>query len=107
MYAVLNLMSETGINISTTTSVLGYCLLPMVLLSSLTLLPTPSYATTYPTLTKSESLRIFAALVSIIWCTNSASVMFVTVLDMSQQRFLVAYPVALLYSAFAMLAVFK
>jgi protein YIPF5/7 len=44
---------------------------------------------------------------SIVWCTNSASVMFITVLNMSEQRFLVAYPVALLYSAFAMLAVFK
>jgi hypothetical protein len=35
MYSILNLMSVSGIDIYRTTSVLGYCLLPMVLLCSL------------------------------------------------------------------------
>jgi len=33
MYALLNLMSLAGVSVSCTVSVLGYCLLPMVLLS--------------------------------------------------------------------------
>lgn len=33
MYAVLNLMSSDGVSASCVVSVLGYCLLPMVLLS--------------------------------------------------------------------------
>ena len=50
-------------------------------------------------------LRILSAL-SVLWCTHSASLIFVTVLSMTEQRLLVAYPVFLLYSAFALLAVF-
>jgi hypothetical protein len=95
MYTILNLMSENGIDIYQTTSVLGYCLLPMVLLSSLAML-----------LNLSGFLGLIISTLSVLWCTNSASVMFVTVLSMSDQRFLVAYPVGLLYSAFAILAVF-
>jgi hypothetical protein len=95
MYTILNLMSENGIDIYQTTSVLGYCLLPMVLLSSLAML-----------LNLSGFLGLIISTLSVLWCTNSASAMFVTVLSMSDQRFLVAYPVGLLYSAFAILAVF-
>ena len=40
MYAVLNLMSMTGVTLSCVVSVLGYCLLPMVLLSGLSVLLT-------------------------------------------------------------------
>ncbi|KAJ3252927.1 hypothetical protein HK103_001073 [Boothiomyces macroporosus] len=43
---------------------------------------------------------------SVAWCAFSASGMFVSVLDMKEQRLLVAYPVGLLYSAFAMVTVF-
>lgn len=35
MYALLNLMSITGVGASTIVSVLGYCLLPMVFLASI------------------------------------------------------------------------
>lgn len=34
MYLVLNLMSEGGVSVGCVFSVLGYCLLPMVLLSA-------------------------------------------------------------------------
>ncbi|RKP02350.1 hypothetical protein CXG81DRAFT_10911 [Caulochytrium protostelioides] len=95
-YMILNLMSETGINGTRTASVLGYSLLPMVLTSLVThLLPPFSYA------------NLIAVVVSVLWCTNSASLMFVTVLAMSDQRWLVAYPLALLYSAFGLLLVFR
>ena len=33
MYFILNMMSETGIDVARAASVLGYCLLPMVILS--------------------------------------------------------------------------
>jgi hypothetical protein len=42
------------------------------------------------------------SLVSILWCTHAASSIFVAVLRMSDQRFLVAYPVGLLYGCFAL-----
>ena len=43
---------------------------------------------------------------SILWCTYSASTMFVTVLSMKDQRLLVAYPVGLFYACFALMTVF-
>ncbi|ORY45276.1 Yip1-domain-containing protein [Rhizoclosmatium globosum] len=94
IYAILNLMSESGIDSARTASVLGYCFLPMVLLSSLSIL-----------LHLSGPVGFIMSIFSIFWCTYSASLMFVTVLSMSDQRLLVAYPVGLLYSAFALLVV--
>lgn len=43
---------------------------------------------------------------TILWCSFSASSIFASVLRLSSQRFLVAYPVGLLYAAFALLSVF-
>ena len=42
----------------------------------------------------------------ILWCSSSASGIFVSILRMSDQRFLVAYPVGLFYACFALLSVF-
>ncbi|KAI9325981.1 hypothetical protein DFJ73DRAFT_791185 [Zopfochytrium polystomum] len=95
VYAILNLMSESGIDGYRTASVLGYCLLPMVILSFLSMLARNTIF-----------VAILSAL-SVLWCTHSASLMFVTVLSMNEQRLLVAYPVGLLYSAFALLAIFE
>jgi protein YIPF5/7 len=47
------------------------------------------------------------SILSILWCTYSASGIFVAVLQMSDQRLLVAYPVGLLYGCFALLSVFS
>ncbi|KAI8905277.1 hypothetical protein PhCBS80983_g04787 [Powellomyces hirtus] len=96
VYVILNLMSESGIDGYRTASVLGYCLLPMVLLSSIaTLLQLSGHV-----------VGLILSVLSVMWCTYSASAMFTTVLSMNEQRLLVAYPVGLLYSAFALLAVF-
>ncbi|KAI9104621.1 hypothetical protein DFS34DRAFT_567244, partial [Phlyctochytrium arcticum] len=94
VYAILNLMSESGIDGYRTASVLGYCLLPMVVLSS------------FSTLLHGHVIGLILGALSVLWCTYSASVMFTTVLSMNEQRLLVAYPVGLLYSAFALLAIF-
>jgi protein YIPF5/7 len=54
MYFLLNMMAEGGINGARTTSVLGYCLLPMALLAlaaalvSLRCVPTPASGTPSP-----------------------------------------------------------
>ena len=54
----------------------------------------------------SHPLGYLLSSLSIIWCTYSASGIFVTILRMDHQRFLVAYPVGLLYGVFALLSVF-
>ncbi|KAJ2827743.1 hypothetical protein FBU31_003092 [Coemansia sp. 'formosensis'] len=96
IWAILNLMSQGGIDVMRTASILGYCLLPIVLLGSLGL------AIDF----KSGQLAAAAALLPIAWCTYSSATMFVSVLSMSEQRLLVAYPIGLFYTSFALLTVF-
>ena len=95
MYALLNLMSITGVSVSVIVSVLGYCLLPMCLLSSMGIL-----------LSLQGLVGIVLTGVSVCWCSLSASKLFVSALSMDQQQLLVAYPCALVYGVFALIAVF-
>ena len=44
---------------------------------------------------------------AILWCSLSASKLFVTALTMDHQQPLVAYPCALLYGVFALLTIFQ
>lgn len=94
-YLLLNLMSETGIDAYRVASVLGYCLLPLVLLSLVTV-----------AVSMDGYLGYLLSILSILWCSYSASGIFVSVLRMSEQRLLVAYPVSLFYATFALLSVF-
>ncbi|KAL8278399.1 hypothetical protein RQP46_009291 [Phenoliferia psychrophenolica] len=95
IYCLLNLMSESGIDAYRTASVLGYCLLPLVLLSIFGVV-----------VSLDGTLGYLLSALSIAWCSYSASSIFSSVLRLSSQRFLVAYPVGLLYAAFALLSVF-
>uniref|UniRef100_A0A8C9MX41 Protein YIPF n=1 Tax=Serinus canaria TaxID=9135 RepID=A0A8C9MX41_SERCA len=95
MHALLNLMSTSGVSHGCVASVLGYCLLPMVILSSaavvFSLQGTPGTV---------------LALFIIGWCSLSASKIFTSALAMEGQQLLIAYPCALLYGLFALLTVF-
>lgn len=94
LYTLLNLMSESGVSFGCTISVLGYCLLPMVALSGLSILSLKG------------TLGSVLTIIAVIWCALSASKLFVTALAMHQQQPLVAYPCALLYGVFALLTIF-
>lgn len=116
IYTLLNLMSEKGIDAYRVSSVLGYCLLPMVGVGALSVLVTLECVFNSPRISldfilqdnpSSGLLGYVLALVSVTWCTYAASGIFVAVLRMSDQRLLVAYPVGLLYGCFALLSVFS
>ncbi|CAF3675726.1 unnamed protein product [Rotaria socialis] len=97
MYGLLNLMSSpdkpcSGLFV---TSVLGYCLLPMVILSFSSFL-----------FKFNGFINMVLAIVFIIWCSISASKLFATSLSMIGQQLLVAYPCALFYCVFALLTMF-
>jgi hypothetical protein len=98
IYMLLNLMSSPNIpiSISCTVSVLGYCLLPMVVLSGLSMVIS----------LKTAIIGTVCALLAIFWCALSASKLFVIALSLHNQQALVAYPCALLYGVFALLTVF-
>ena len=97
IYMLLNLMSppETGLSMSCTISVLGYCLLPMVVLSGLSMV-----------ISLKALIGTISAFMAISWCAMSASKLFVIALSLHNQQALVAYPCALLYGVFALLTVF-
>jgi len=44
--------------------------------------------------------------VAVLWCSNAASLFFVAALDADDRRWLLAYPVALFYTCFALIAIF-
>ena len=95
IYFLLNLMSEGGIDASRVTSVLGYCLLPLCLLSCLNVF-----------VRLNSTFGYIISPLFILWCCTAASGIFVSILGMHNQRFLVAYPVGLFYACFALLGVF-
>ena len=95
MWFLLNLMGSSGIEIDKTASILGYCLLPIVILAGVGVF--------FPLNGLIGHIITFAA---ILWCSRSASVMYVTAMDLHDQMALVMYPAALVYACFALLALF-
>uniref|UniRef100_A0A914H659 Protein YIPF n=1 Tax=Globodera rostochiensis TaxID=31243 RepID=A0A914H659_GLORO len=97
MYALLNLMAseQRSISFTSTASVLGYCLLPMSLLSLLAAV-----------LSLQGVIGYIIVALAVFWSGSASSKLFSIALSMSGQRLLVAYPCTLLYSVFALLAIF-
>eukprot|EP00516_Mucochytrium_quahogii_P000868 CAMPEP_0203745318 /NCGR_PEP_ID=MMETSP0098-20131031/1093_1 /ASSEMBLY_ACC=CAM_ASM_000208 /TAXON_ID=96639 /ORGANISM=" , Strain NY0313808BC1" /LENGTH=292 /DNA_ID=CAMNT_0050633059 /DNA_START=352 /DNA_END=1227 /DNA_ORIENTATION=- len=91
LYMVINLMDHTGhsIDIYRVFSVLGYCLLPIVMLSAVTILFD---------LSMHPWLGTPLTFIAIIWCTHTATRFFEIATHMREQRYLIAYPVFLVYA---------
>lgn len=96
MWLLLNLMcTRNEIDIYRTISVLGYGLLPMVLFSALAVFWSM----------KGLVGLVMGALI-IGWCTQSAADMFITIINDPELKWLIRYPVFLLYTCFALIVVF-
>ena len=95
---VLNLMSPNdAISVWTVTSILGYALLPVNALAGINVL------------LRISRLGVFGvvlAAIVIIWCTIASTRLFEGGCGLRDQRYLVAYPVALIYSAFVIITIF-
>jgi hypothetical protein len=94
-YSILNLMAFKSIDLIRTASVLGYCLLPLVATSALGVV-----------LSMDNALGYVLSAFTIFWCTYSSSGIFVTYLQLSEMRVLVAYPLALFYGVFSIMSLF-
>ncbi|CAM1502496.1 Fc.00g044800.m01.CDS01 [Cosmosporella sp. VM-42] len=77
-------------------SVLGYCLLPLVITSLVGIV-----------MPMDTPLGIVMTSAAIVWCTYSASGMFCAVGRMKGMRGLVAYPLALFYVGFGIMGIFS
>ncbi|XP_053559982.1 protein YIPF7 [Bombina bombina] len=95
IHTLLNLMSIPGVSYGCVASVLGYCLLPMVILSCCAIF-----------FSLQGTIGTLLAAIIIGWCSFSASKIFISTLAMEGQQLLVAYPCALLYGLFTLLTVF-
>lgn len=93
-HASSNLSST--LTLGRSSSVLGYCLLPLVFASLLgVVLPLDSF------------IGYCLVSMAIAWCTYSSSAMFCVVGRMTNMRGLVAYPLALFYVGFGIMAIFS
>ncbi|KAK4948205.1 hypothetical protein LTR66_014138 [Elasticomyces elasticus] len=87
---------SSTLTLSRSASVLGYCLLPLVLISFV------GIAVPMDTL-----LGYLLTSAAISWCTYSSSAMFCAVGRMTGMRGLVAYPLALFYVGFGIMGIFS
>ena len=95
---VLNLMSPSdSISVWTVVSILGYSLLPVNLLAAINVFYRIRYM---------GVVGVVLAALTIMWCTLSSTRLVERGCGMRDQRFLVGYPNALLYSAFVMITIF-
>ena len=87
---------QSTLTIGRSSSVLGYCLLPLVFASLIgVVLPLDSF------------FGYVLVSLAIAWCTYSSSGMFCSVGRMTDMRGLVAYPLALFYVGFGIMAIFS
>lgn len=97
MTLILNLVSPNDpISIWTVTSILGYSLLPVNMLAALKVV----------SLGYLDYFGRILALLTIAWSTKAATRLLEEGCGMRDQRYLVAYPIALVYSAFVMITIF-
>lgn len=95
---VLNLMSPKGsISVWQVAGILGYSLLPVNMLAAMNVFYRIKYMGT---------LGVVFAAITIIWCTLSSTRLVERGCDMRDQRYLIGYPISMLYSAFVMLTIF-
>lgn len=98
MYCLLNVMSHQSVSATTVVSILGYGLLPQILLAIIGVLM-PLYSI----------LGFFLALLCILWSSYATSRIFSVMMNIGEtqhQSLLIAYPCGLLYSVFTLLVLF-
>jgi hypothetical protein len=97
IFLLLNLMSKgnNSILLYNTMSVLGYCLIPIVLLSFFAVF-----------LDMKNIFGEVLSLIAIVLSSLNASRFFEIGLDMSSQRWLIFYPVALFYTCFVLVTIY-
>ncbi|XP_017030149.1 protein YIPF5-like [Drosophila kikkawai] len=76
-------------------SMLGYCLLPMVLLSFINIF-----------ITIEGTFGIILTIFAVLWCSISASKLLATAFDMDNQQWPIAYLCAMLYGGFALITLY-
>ncbi|CAN6995898.1 unnamed protein product, partial [Brassica rapa subsp. trilocularis] len=99
LYAVFNMLAgrNGNLNLHTCTSLVGYCLLPVVILSAVSLF-VPQGA---------GAVRFVVAGVFVLWSTRACSALVVSLADGGEEhRGLISYACFLIYTLFSLLVIF-
>ena len=92
-WLLVNVMSnKQGIDLYTTMSICGYALLPVVFLAFIGVF-----------VRLSGTFGFIVSALTVIWCTMTASRFLECAVNMYHQRWLVAYPIALIYVCFVLI----
>jgi len=100
MALMLNLMcppDQKSIPVWSVVSILGYSLLPVNLLAALNI---------FIRVKNWGSIGMVMGMLTIVWCTVASTRLFERGYNMRDQRYLVAYPTALIYSCFVLITIF-
>lgn len=96
MYILQSLMSSSAnITLSSVASVLGYCMLPVVVLAGISVFTTLR-----------GPIGLILAVSAVAWASLSASRLFSTMSGEEDQKLLIAYPCLLLYGVFTLIIIF-
>lgn len=96
MWGLLKMMApEAGPSSGCVASILGYCLLPIVGLSAISII-----------FSLQGTFGFICSSIAVFWCSWSASKLFCSAVNLKGEQALVAYPCAMLYGVFALLTVF-
>lgn len=98
LYVVYNMLAgrNGNLDLHTCTSVVGYCMLPVVILAALSLF-----------LPQGGALRFIVAAVFILWATRASTNLMVSLADGGEEhRGLIAYACFLIYTLFSLLVIF-
>jgi len=99
MTLVLNLLSpEQAVSVWTVASTLGYALLPVNILALLKVV--------LVNLASLNTLGRILGILTVVWSTTASTRLLEVGCGMRDQRYLIAYPIALLYSAFVLITIF-
>jgi hypothetical protein len=100
MTLVVNLLSPDASTISfwTVTSILGYALLPVNVLALVKIVVI--------NLINLQTLGRILGLIAVAWSTVASTRLLEMGCNLRAQRYLIAYPIALLYSAFVLMTIF-
>jgi len=99
MTLILNLMTPNqAVSVWTVTSILGYSLLPVNLLAAAKILLVNIAGLTL--------LSRILGILTVVWSTLASTRLLEVGCGMADQRYLIMYPLALLYSAFVLITIF-
>lgn len=95
LHTVINLLHTDGLDFWRTCSVLGYCLIPVISLAIISII-----------VNLKGLFGLILSSIAIGWSTYAAARIFHAKLGLTDQYWLVLYPISLLYSCFVLITIF-